>query len=313
MSSRRSLVALALLAVLAASTPAATAQTTELRASEGEWSGHISFISDGIPFRGGFQFTSAGGQLDGTFTWSGGGAVASGIVTGPDTRPAFQINRIVSQGIEVPDATGGGEIAFTTVTCERLEGTGIDVGAARFVTVEAIVWWAVRTSSAAGIDPFIEAYDALHAEVASVLETLRGGPGTVDGVVDRIVPLIAEAESLASDLSRSAGCSDEFYRALIAIEVSSILDHLLSNPDIPEWLLAQIVLTSARAGLIGSGVEGGPTDLDQDVQDLIAARILVAIEAADSTGLFYLALIAEDMGWTDLAADARFALEEMGG
>lgn len=42
----------------------ASAQTTELRATEGDWSGFVSFVGNNIPFQGSFEFVSAAGELE---------------------------------------------------------------------------------------------------------------------------------------------------------------------------------------------------------------------------------------------------------
>lgn len=310
---RRRAVLLAVLVLLAALVPAASAQTGELRAGEGEWAGHVSFVSGGIPFRGSFQFTSVAGEVEGSFGWAGEGVSVGGVVTGPDTMPRFDLTSVVSNGIDVPDVSGGGEIMFTAGTCERLEGTGVNIDVAQMVDVASIVWWAVRTTSTPDVDPFLDAYDALRLEVAGVLATLEAGGAVLGGgVFERIEPLLAEAERLAAQLQRTEGCGLEFYRSIVAIEVEQLLDHLFANPDVDEFLLAQILLTAARAGVIGSGNEAGPGEADLAAQALLEARIADAIEAADPTDLLVLALIAEDLGWDDLAADARFALEAVG-
>jgi hypothetical protein len=181
------------------------------------------------------------------------------------------------------------------------------------VDVSSIEWWAIRTTSAPDIRSFLDAYDSLRQEVADVLATLEmGGVVLGGGVLERIEPLLAAAERLAAQLSRAEGCGIEFYRSIIASEVGQIFDYLLANPDVNEFVLAQILLTAARAGLIGGGDEAGSTGNDAAAQALLEARILGAIEAADPVELLFLGLIAEDLGWDDLAADARFALEAMG-
>jgi len=312
MTRRSRVFGLVMLLVLVTLVPAASAQTPALRAAEGDWSGHVSFVSGGIQFRGSFAFTSAGGEVEGSFGWSGGGAVVGGVVSGPDTMPRFDLTSVVSNGIDVPDVTGGGDILFTAGTCERLEGTGVNIDVQQMVDSSSIVWWAVRSEAAPDIDAFLDAYDALRLEVAGVLDTLDGGVVLGGGVFARVEPLFAEAERLAAQLDRSEGCGIEFYRSILAMEVGLLLDYLYANPDIEAFLLAQILLTAARAGIIGSGGEAGPDGNDLAVQDLLEARINSAIEAADSVELVYLSAIAADLGYDELAADALFALEAVG-
>jgi hypothetical protein len=310
---RRGNLGLVLLVLVGTIAPAASAQTPSLRADEGEWSGHVSFVGGGIPFRGSFQFTSAGGVVEGSFGWSSDTVSVGGVVSGPDTMPRFDLTSVLTGGIDVPDVSGGGEIMFTAGTCERLEGTGVNIDVAQMVDISSIVWWAIRTTSAPDIGAFLDAYDTLRQEVADVLATLETGAVVLGGgVLGRIEPLLAEAERLASQLNRTEGCGIEFYRSIIAIEIGQLFDFLLANPNVNEFVLAQILLTAARAGLIGSGNEAGPSDLDAVAQGLLEVRIASAIEAADPVELLILALVAEDLGWDDLAADARFALEVMG-
>jgi hypothetical protein len=314
MSSRRGRIVLTLLLLVGVIAPSASAQTSALRAGDGDWVGHVGFVGGEIPFRGSFAFTSSGGEVEGTFDWSGASVVTSGVVSGPDTMPRFDLTKVVSAGVDIADVSGGGEIQFTAATCERLEGTGVNIDVARMVDIDSIVWWAVRTDSASDPGRFFEALEALRTEVNQVLDGLESGAVIAGGgVFGRIEPLVADAEVLASELDRTEGCGDEFYRSVIASEVERLLLFALANPDIDVFTLGQILLTAVRAGVLGAGSEGSTSALDSAAQGVVAERIAAAIAAGNFTELEILSLIAEDMGWTDLTTEALIALMRMTG
>lgn len=303
-----------LLVVVTVTVFPASAQTNGLRALEGDWSGFVSFVGGGIPFQGTFAFTSAGGEVDGSFGWSGASVVTGGVVSGPDTMPRFDLTSVVSGGVGIPDVSGGGEIKFTAATCERLEGTGVNIDVAQMVDIGSIVWWAVRTDTASDPGRFFESLVALRIEVDEVLGGLESGAVILGGgVFGRIEPLLAEAEMLASELDRTEGCGIEFYRSVVASEVESLLLFALSNPDIDVFTLGQIFLTAVRAGVIGSGSEAGPGVLDTAAYDALAGRIAEAAAAGDTVELEILSLIADDMGWEDLETEAIIALMRVTG
>ena len=148
-------------------------QGGELRAAEGTWLGRVSFVGNGIPFRGAFQFQSAAGQVDGDFEWAGGGAVLGGVVTGPDTMPQFILNYGTSRGIDIPDVTGGGEIQFLRATCERLEGIGVNIAGRQ--TLTDIEWWAIREGATEDPEAFFDALESLQTEVNLLIDDLETG------------------------------------------------------------------------------------------------------------------------------------------
>lgn len=310
MAKRRAVVLVALALVLGL-VPTASGQTSPMRAADGQWTGYVSFVGNGISFRGSFEFESAGGQLDGSFGWAGADVTVGGVVSGPDTRPRFDITSIVSSGIDVPDASGGGEIEFTAATCERLEGDGVFIDVSGRVDISSTVWWAVRRGTSPDVQPFFEALDALRQDVSDILDSLESGAIVVGGVYHRLLPSLIDAEELASQLARSEGCGEEFYRSVITSEVERLFLFALANPDIDVFTFGQLMITAARAGVIGSGNESG--GLDDYARDAFDARLFKAIEDADSTELLMLAAIAEDLGWDQLAADAVFAYEEATG
>lgn len=321
MSFRRAVgrVCAALACLVALIVPTASAQTSELRAVEGDWNGSISFVGATAqtvqPFRGGFEFTSAGGQVEGTFNWGGGVTQIEGVVAGPDTMPRFNLTSVVSNGVAISDVAGGGEIMLTAATCERLEGTGvnIDVETMGRAEIGAIVWWAIRGEAASDPAAFFEAFEALQIKVGDLLKSFDAGAVIAGGgIVGQIEPLLTEAETLAAELGRTDGCGLEFYRSVIAAEVGRLLDFVLNNPDVNAFTLGQVFLMAVRAGVFGSGGETASADVEVAAHGLLAERIAAAIEAGNNSELEVLGLIAEDMGWIDLADEALFALVRIG-
>lgn len=291
----------------------ASVQVAGTRAEEGDWSGFVSFVGAGIPFRGSFAFTSAGGEVDGRFAWSGGGVRIAGIVSGPDTMPRFDLTEVVSGGVDVPDVSGGGEIEFTAATCERLEGTGVNIDVAQMIDVGLIVWWAVRADTASDLDGFFTALDALRVEVGEIVTGLEAGAVILGGgVLGRLEPLIAEAETLAAQLDRTEGCGAAFYRSVVASEIERVLLHLLANPDTDVFTIGQILLTAARGGVLGSGSETDTTVLDDAARSLLSERVADAEADGSVSELDILWLVADDMGWDDIADEALLARERVG-
>ncbi len=304
---------------LASVVPAASAQTQEPMAAEGEWVGSIGFrgttAQTDQSFRGGFSLTSAGGEVEGTFTWAGGVTSIGGVVSGPDTMPRFDLTTVVSNGVDIPDVTGGGEISLTAATCERLEGIGVNVDVEMMgrADISQIVWWAVRGEAASDPAAFFEALEALQVKVGDLLTSLATGAVIAGGgIVGQLEPLLVEAERLAADLDRSEGCGLEFFRSVIAGEVARLVDAVLADPDVDVFTLAQVLLTAARVGVIGSGAEGANPDTEAAARALVAERIDAATAAEDVVTLEILSLVAEDMGWGDLAYDAVLALVAIG-
>lgn len=309
---------IALAVVMTMLAPAASAQNDGMRAAEGEWVGFISFrgatARTDLPFRGGFEFTSAGGEVDGTFQWGSGAIQIGGLISGPDTMPSFDLTSVVSNGVDIPDVAGGGEILLTDATCERLEGTGvnIDVEMMGSADVSQIVWWAVRRGATFDPSAFFEAFEALQTTIGDLLKSLEAGAVIAGGgIVGQIEPLLADAETLAAELGRVDVCGLEFYRSVIAAEVERLLDFVLTSPDVDVFTLGQVLLMAVRAGVIGSGAETINTAVEADVQELLAERIAAAIAASDPTELEVLGLIAEDLGLEDLADQVLSALVEM--
>ncbi len=301
-----------IVSVAVAATVTASAQTPELRATEGEWTGFVAFVgAQTLSFRGSFGFTSAAGEVDGTFQWSSGDIAIGGVVSGPDARPRFDLTSVVSGGTSIPDVSGGGEILFTVATCERLEGTGVNIDVER-VGIEDIVWWAIRDDATGDPGAFFESLQALRQDVGDVLDSLVAGRIVVGGVFDRIEPALAEAERLAAQLDRTEGCGGEFYRSLIASEIEFLVLFVLDNPDMSIFELGQLLITAARAGVIGAGSGPEPGFLEVQVKELMGERIGAAIEAEDTIELELLGIIAEEVGWDDLADEALFALVGFG-
>ncbi len=310
------MVALIASTTASASLPATTATSapaSDFRAEPGDWSGFVSFLGGGLAFRGTFSFASADGEVDGTFGWSGPGVVIGGVVSGPDDMPRFDLTSVVSGGVDIADVSGGGEIEFTVATCERLEGTGVNIDVAQMVDIGSIVWWAVRTDTASDLGPFFDSLDSLRTEVNDIIDSLeRGSVILGGGVVGRIEPLLVDAEALASQLDRTEGCGTEFYRSVIASQVERLLLHVLANPDVDVFTLGQVLLTAVRGGVIGSGSESDQSVLDGAAQELVADRIASAAESGNVPELEVLSWIAEDLGWDELAYEAVAALVRIG-
>jgi len=100
----------------------------------------------------------------------------------------------VSNGVDIPDVSGGGEIRFTAATCERLEGIGvnIDVELIGAADISEAVWWAVRSEAATDPTAFFEAFEALQVKVGDLLKSLEGGAVIAGGgIVGQREPLLA--------------------------------------------------------------------------------------------------------------------------
>lgn len=298
---------------------AVSAQPSGLRAEEGDWVGAISFRGTTAridqTFRGGFAFTSAGGELDGTFQWAGGITQIGGVVSGPDTMPRFDLTSVVSNNVVIPDVSGGGEILFTAASCERLEGTGVNIDVERMgaADVSEIVWWAIRGGASSDPEAFFLAFQALQVTVGDLIASLdTGAVITGGGIAGQLEPLLVEAETLAAELDRTEGCGLEFYRSLIAGEVTRLVDYVLANPDVSVFTLAQVLLSAVRAGAMGSAADGGD-ELEAAAQTLVAERIAAAAAAENVVELEILSLLTEDLGWVDLTNEALVALIRIAG
>lgn len=303
----RSFAALCVVAVLGLAVPPATSQPPTLRAEPGEWVGFVSFRGADLPFAGRFSFTSAGGTLDGEFSWSGANTVLSGIVTGPDTMPQFVMTSVVSAGVNIPDVSGGGEVQFTAATCERIEGVGVNIQTT--APVSDTVWWAVRRDStgSADIEAFFDAAARLQEQVDLLVDDIVNERMILSiALLDLRVALQA-AEQLSDDLERTPSCGSEVYRSVVAGEVQRLLDFLLSNPEIESLVFAQTLLAIMNAGLV-SPAGGVGIDIEVAVLDTLAARIRAAEAEGDVGALEIYAILAEDLGWLTLAAEARAAL-----
>ena len=297
----------------------ASAQTSELRAAEGEWVGFISFrgvtAQSDLRFRGNFEFASTGGEVEGTFQWGAGVTQIGGVVSGSDTRPRFDLTSVVSNGVDIPDVSGGGGILLTAATCERLEGTGVDIDVEMMgrADIGEIVWWAVRGEASSDPAAFFEALEDLQDEVSALLDSLDAGAVIAGGgIVGRLEPLLAEAESLAARLDRTESCGLEFYRSIVADEVARLLEYVLDNPEVDVFTLAQVLLAALRAGVFGAGAESADAGLEAAAQGLVADRIASAEAAENVVELEILSLVAEDLGWEDLATEAVLALIRIG-
>lgn len=308
------LAALALASIL----PPAVAQPSGLEAGEGDWVGYVSFNAGsasgaGYFFRGGFEFSSQDGELDGTFGWSGNDVTMQGVVTGPSSMPRFSITGGVSQGVTLTDVSGGGEIVFTASTCERLEGMGVnwDQVLPGSVTISDAVWWAVRNDVVSDPGAFFDSVVALSTELNAILADFWSG-APIGDVLPRIEPLMSDAEDLAAMLNRTDGCGLAFYRSVIGAELQRFVDRVLEMPGVPAYVFGQVMMISVRAGLLGAGAESGGGSLEARAMAAMADRIAVAIAEEDTVELVMLAAIAADLAWSELETEATLGLVEVG-
>ncbi|HEC11624.1 MAG TPA: hypothetical protein ENI86_18965 [Acidimicrobiales bacterium] len=263
--------------------------------------------------RGSFEFTSVAGEVDGTFQWSSGEVTIGGVVGGSDAAPRFDLTSVVFQGTSIPDVSGGGEIRFTAATCERLEGEAVNIDVERMgVQIDEVVWWAIRRGASGDAGAFFESLQALREEVSDLLESLRAGRIDVGGVFGRVEPALVGAERLAAQLDRTEGCGSGFYRSVIASEIELLALYVLENPDLDAFQIGQLLITAARAGVIGSGTESEPGVLEVELKGLLADRVAAAIAAEDTTELVLLGALAEELGWDDIAEQAALAMQRLG-
>ena len=266
-------------------------------------------MSDGIAFAGGFEFVSGSGTVDGSFGWAGGGAQIGGVVSGPDTMPVFTLTDVVSRGIVVDDVSGGGEIELRHSSCERLEGVGVNIQGP--ISPVDQVWWALRSGAAPEPTAFFEALEALRLETTLLVDDIVAGRVIIVDVYAELESRIAEAERLASELDRTAGCGDEFYRSIIALEVERLLFFVLSGADVDAFTFAQIMLATVRSGSV-SGSGPLAADLLFEAREAFNDRLADAIDSGDVVELVILGAVAEQIGWTDEAGAAAEILELLG-
>ncbi len=298
-------VAAASLGATALSTTA-SGQDGELRAAEGDWVGQVSFVNNGIAFAGGFEFASAGGSVEGSFGWAGGGAQISGVVSGPDTMPVFTLTDVISLGEVIDDVTGGGEIELSHASCERLEGRGVNIQAG--IEPSEQVWWAMRLGAAPEPETFFDALQTLQLETRLLVDDIVEGRIIIVDVYAELESKIGEAERLAAELDRTAGCGDDFYRSLIAFEVERLLFFVLSGADIDVFTFAQIILATVRSGTV-SGSGPLAADLLFEARAAFNDRLADAFDAGDEIEIIILGAVAEQLGWTDEASAAAAVLE----
>ena len=294
---------LCVLALGAASVPAAGQPAH--RIEPGAWRGFVSFQTEAGAFRGGFDVSSSGGSLDGVFSWSGP-ATISGVISGRNTRPVFDVTQAVSGGTVIDDASGRGEVRLTHTSCERVEGVAENVEARRFVEFDSVVWFAVRDGAVP--DPtdtfnFFDAVEDLRAQTRSVVDDLRNQVLVSEDAVERLLLAHTAAERTASALARFDGCPDDgLYRSLIAAEVLPVLQALAADETLPLFVWARLVLRLGNAGIVGAG--------DVSLRSIFEARLETAIADGDVTALDALSGVASMLGWRDLARRADRAHED---
>ena len=297
--------AVACVLVLGAAALPASAQSGA-RIETGAWDGYVSFDTTVGTFRGGFEIVSAGGSLDGTFSWSGP-ATISGVISGRDTRPVFDVTQAISGGAVIDDATGRGEVRLTHATCERVEGVAENVEVGRFVDFGSVVWFAVREGAVPdpfGTFDFFEAIDDLRAQVRRIETDLRNEVIPADVAVTQLLLAHAAAERTASALARFDSCpNDGRYRSLIAAETLPLLEALAANESLPLLPWSRLVLRLGSAGISGEGDVGLRSIFETRLDDAIGEGDLIALESLSD--------LAAVLGWRDLARRADLAIAEV--
>lgn len=316
---RRRIAVVSAVAVLALSTLTASAQ--QLAAEEGAWEGMVSFRGQAFNFDGTFtgefeMLVLADGSVEGTFFWSNASRGITtevfGAVTGTAAEIRFEISELLSNGVSIDGASGGGDIELTFVTCERIEGTASRVDTA--AVISAVNWFAIRASAASIAPDVLAELRSLEVLVAEVVRDFQD-TGSLDlGALDAV---LADAERLGALLERSAACESEaaFFRSLIADDLEPLLelvvgDGLVPGGDVSPAVFSEIVLAALRAGLFGSA--GSGTIYDEFVPLAIMDRIEAAAASDDGEALeIYLALTIM-LGYEDLVQQAADAIVEMG-
>lgn len=280
---------------------------------EGNWTGTLWFTARVVPVggagagAGSFEIDVADGQIDGPATWEYAGVGISGIPNGASVTGRFAgladapmlFADVITTGTVTVDNTGaaGIELDITSATCEMVEGTGEGRP-----PVEADGHWsAVRSGSVS--DP--AAFTRESAEIAIALEEIEAAIAVGD-VTDSalLFDVIDRALALTASIDRSPDCLafGGFHRMVGADIVSRLLTVVLDGSlDVDTAWFADIVLAALEAGVIGAGAaDPGAETLELAVIDAMFARVEAAAAAGDSSALFQLGALAQQMGYRSI-------------
>lgn len=274
------------------------------RIGQGSWTGYVSFSTEVGVFRGGFDIVSVGGTLDGVFSWTGPATIA-GEISGPDTRPRFDVTQASSGGVIIRDASGSGEVRLTHTTCERVEGVAENIEAAQFIDFGTVVWFAVRDGVMPDVTSFFDTIELLRQRAGEIAEDLANNVAATEATLLGLGILVREAEELASRAARFDECSDlGEYRSVIAAELAPILEALAANTELfaVEW--ARVVLNLSMDGIIDG-------DAEVALRENLSLRLENAVLDDDLLAIELLGGLADLMGWFDLADAADLLLEEL--
>ena len=307
------------LACLALLTVGASAQ--QLAPDEGVWQGRVSFRGQSGDFDGTFAGTFelavlADDSVDGTFAWSNAsGGVSTeigGVIVGAASEIRFEITDVVSNGVPIDGASGGGDVELTFVSCERIEGR-----AARLDTparISEVIWFAIRDAVASLSPGVLAALAELGEQVNDVLADYQA-TGMLDaGILDAV---LNQAEVLGAALERSAACEGEaaLFRSLIAADLEPLLDLVVGDglvpgdPNVSAFDFQEIVFAALRAGLFGDGAGG--SFYDDLVWAAIDGRIDAAATGGDLDALSIYWSMSAMLGYEDLESKAAAAIVEL--
>ena len=310
-------------ACLALLTVGASAQ--QLAADEGVWQGQVSFRGESGDFDGRFAGTFslnvlADESVEGSFGWtntSGGTSTAiGGVIVGTSSEIRFEITDVVSNGVSIDGASGGGDVELTFVSCERIEGRAAQLDTS--ARVSEVIWFAVRDSVASLSPGVLAALAELGEQVNDVLVDYRA-TGVLDfGLLDGA---LNQAEELGVALERSAACEGDaaLFRSLIAADLEPLLELVVGDGLVPgdanvsAFVFQEIVFAALRAGLFGSGAAGTPPGsiYDDLVQVTIDERIDAAAARGDLDALSIYWSMSTMLGYEDLEAKAAAAIVEV--
>lgn len=296
---------------------------TDKAAPSGFWVGFVDFAgvsSDAaIQPDGTFNMEVLDGEVLGSFQWNGlatttaAGTVfvdIGGDISGPAEEIELTLTSVVTDGNPVPGGDlGGGAVAWSLVTCERLEGvpTRIDTRA----DISGISFWAIRSDAARDPAVFFDQLHDLRAQTNELRESFEAG-GSGDDLIVSLENTISAAELLAAALERDEFCLDKTYAALLAAEFDALLKWGLEEArlgGIDGATLYRLAMLALASGAFEVGGENYNEGLDGDLFDHLSDEIDAAIALGDTEALIIWWSIAYAVGYELLAGDAMTAIE----